>query len=111
MLSSLRSGLAPAALLVAALLLSSPVHGEETAAEPASDAPGIVDHLVSGLEVGFDLAILRPLSALHLAVGGGLFVPAATLSFFAEPDALSQTREVFIDTPWENLARRRLGDL
>ena len=100
-----------AALLAAALVPALACAEEQDPSGPESGWTKTRERITTGFAVGFDAVVLRPLSAVHLLVGGVLFVPAAALSYFSEPDSLNQARQVFIDVPAENLFQRRLGDL
>jgi hypothetical protein len=96
--------------LVAALLL--PANARAIApeeAEPQGPNP-FVSGLVTGLEIGFDVLILRPLGLVTMAVGAGAFVPAALIASPMGRDGIEPALSIFVTDPAKHVFQRPLGD-
>ena len=89
--------------------------GEGSVEEEAAPAPEPVrqhwyDPLVHNANIGVDLIVVRPLSAVTLAVGAALFVPAAIMTSPNGWDSVKDAYQRFVDEPVEYFARRPLGE-
>jgi hypothetical protein len=77
-----------------------------------SAAPVLADDSAEGpstLDRTFDAIVLRPLGAVTLLMGAGLFIPAALLGAPGGSESIDNGYDVFILTPWENLVDAPLG--
>ena len=100
---TLRSGRAALAILFVSLLLAAPVQAE-----------GRFENLGPST---FDVAILRPLTALQVVVGVILFIPTSALTSlpmlpFSRDVAKANVDEafdIFVREPYERTALRPLG--
>lgn len=68
------------------------------------------DALRSVIEVGIDIVLVRPLSAVSLFAGVALYAPAVGLSFMDGQSALDEAKEIFVTIPYEYVFERELGD-
>jgi hypothetical protein len=71
-------------------------------AEDSAEGPSTLDRT-------FDAIVLRPLGAVTLLMGAGLFVPAVLLGAPGGSESIDNGYDVFIRTPWENLVDAPLG--
>lgn len=98
--SSLRGA---AVTLIAGLLLSANAYAR---AEEASERPP-----PNPIVVGLDLVLLRPLGLVAMAVGAGLFVPAALLTAPNGLDGIETALKFFVTEPAHSVFQRPLGEL
>jgi hypothetical protein len=63
----------------------------------------------SGIEVGVDVALVRPLSIVSCLIGAILYLPAVGLSFADGQSSLDEAKEIFIIFPYEYAFERSLG--
>jgi len=68
------------------------------------------DGLVRAGSLSFDVAVMRPIAAVTLAVGSGLFVPAAVMTAPGGRETLEEAFELFILVPGKNLWEKPLGE-
>jgi hypothetical protein len=104
---------APASEAPPAAAAESNAEGEaeaEAAPAPAPVQQEWYDPLVHNANIGVDLIVVRPLSAVTLAVGTALFVPAAIMTSPNGWDSVKDAYQRFIDEPVEYFARRPLGE-
>ena len=99
-----------AALLCLAITFAAP---HASYAEGASDykerLSSYAERVFRGVEVTFDLVVVRPLNLAGLAVGSAAFVLTSPLVFPHE--GLATSWDVFVYAPYEYIFRRPLGDL
>lgn len=89
--------------LTAALLAPGPGWAQ------AEEDPGY-GGLRRGADIVFDVLVLRPVAALTLAVGAGLFVPVAWMASPGGPDMVEEGWERFVLRPGQQLWGRPLGE-
>jgi hypothetical protein len=103
-----------AAALTAVLLLPA-IGRAEDEGEPLEEAPPLESHWYDGpvrvADVTIDVLIIRPLSAVTLAVGAVLFVPAVILTAPNGTESMADAYERFVNEPGEYLWARPLGEL
>jgi hypothetical protein len=105
-----------AAVVIAVLIVPAAGYAEdEDKFEPPPPAPAPVEpHWYDGLRhntnVGVDLLIIRPLSAVSLAAGAALFVPAAILTAPNGTESMKDAYDRFVREPGEYFYSRPLGD-
>lgn len=92
------------------LAFSSPAWADDDVDAEGSTS-GAQEQLDTAFDVGFDLLVLRPLSAFGLAAGAVLFVPAVIFTAPGGSEGVKDSLDVFVETPWRDLADRPLGDI
>lgn len=78
-------------------------------AAPAAQAISM-DGFVSGMGIGFDAVLVRPMRAIGVLVGAGFFIPAAIITAPGGRPAIEQAYDKLIATPWELAFQRPLGE-
>ncbi|MEE3328906.1 MAG: hypothetical protein VX252_16320 [Myxococcota bacterium] len=92
------------------LLLSLPALADETSDAEASGS-GTQDGIDKAFNIGFDVLVLRPLGAVALVGGAALFVPAVIFTAPGGSEGVKDSLDIFVQTPWRDLAERPLGDI
>lgn len=95
-----------------ALMISSfpALAASETDAEGQAPAVEGATDFDRRFDQGFDIVVLRPLSAIVLVMGAALLVPAAILSAAGGSEGLDNAYDILVKTPWQDLADRPLGE-
>ncbi len=65
----------------------------------------------TGAKIGVDLAIVRPMGLVAIAVGAGAFVPIAFLTAPNGLDGIREAHDILIDPPVRYVFFRPVGDL
>lgn len=100
------------ATLIAGVLL--PVQVE--AVGPDDPDPQKTHHVSVGrrigrvFAIGFDVAVVRPLSACATIIGAGLFVPVFLISAAGGTEARDEALEIFVMLPAKSVYERPLGE-
>ena len=85
------------------MLLPVPAHAIEPPASP-------MQRIARGASVGFDVLLMRPVSAVATCVGAVLFVPVAALTAANGRESVEEAFELFVSTPAYNVYGRPLGE-
>ena len=93
------------------LLFSVPAWSEDEADIADEEGSSSQEQIDTAFDMGFDLLVLRPLSAFGLAAGTVLFVPAVIFTAPGGSEGVKDSLDVFVETPWRDLADRPLGDI
>jgi hypothetical protein len=106
-----------ATLLIAGLLAPALARAAEDEPEPAQASlpdPAVgerwYDQPLRMADQVVDLIVIRPLSALTLLAGAGLFIPAAALSAPNGMEGIRDAYERFVSEPGEYFWSRPLGE-
>lgn len=88
---------------VVATLIVILLHSPLGATRAMADTQSIIDKT-------YDAALLRPLSAFGMVIGGVMFIPAVMLGAANGPDGMEETWNVFVEHPFEQTFDRALGE-
>lgn len=94
--------------LLAALGHAAPAWSQDEDAEPPSES--VSGRALATLEWAVDLAVIRPLSVLQVAVGAVAIVPVAVLSAPGGLDNVYDAYDTLVRAPTRDAFQRDLGD-
>ena len=99
---------------IAALLAPIAVAADEDAAEEAPPPPPVERHwydgTVRGLDIAFDIAVIRPLALVTLGAGAALSVPAFAMTAPNGWDSIKEVYDRLVREPGEYFYSRPLGE-
>jgi hypothetical protein len=90
------------AMLGASLCLPAQAH---------ADWRDVLGAVGTGVTMGFDVLVVRPLGLIGIAIGAGAFVPVALITSPNGRDGLEEATDIFIMTPVNYVFTREIGDL
>jgi hypothetical protein len=79
------------------------------AAGAPAKAEGFLDQLDHRGGQAFDLIVVRPLSALRVVVGFGLFIPAGL--FAGDAETTNEAWDIFVAEPFDATFKKPLGEI